>query len=77
MFSHVYIQEMPLKTISLTKRFPLFSVTTRFCREWAKTMISDASDNPVFLRQVIENYKLRVSREWFKYWLTSGVSLQR
>lgn len=38
-------------------------VTTRFCREWAKTMLSDAGDNPVFLRQVIENYKLRVNHD--------------
>lgn len=37
-----------------------FVVSTRFCREWAKTMLSEAVDNPVFLRQVIENYKLRV-----------------
>lgn len=38
-------------------------VTTRFCREWAKTMLSDTEDNPVFLRQVIENYKLRVNHD--------------
>ncbi|XP_020622715.1 protein Njmu-R1-like [Orbicella faveolata] len=38
-------------------------VSTRFCREWAKTMLSDAVDNPVFLRQVIENYKLRVNHD--------------
>ncbi|KAL9956888.1 hypothetical protein ACROYT_G038441 [Oculina patagonica] len=38
-------------------------VTTRFCREWAKTMLSDAVNNPVFLRQVIENYKLRVNHD--------------
>ncbi|RMX44437.1 hypothetical protein pdam_00010054 [Pocillopora damicornis] len=36
---------------------------TRFCREWAKTMLSEAVDNPVFLRQVIENYKLRVNHD--------------
>lgn len=38
-------------------------VTTRFCREWAKTMISGEVNNPVFLRQVIENYKLRVNHD--------------
>ncbi|CAH3039548.1 unnamed protein product [Pocillopora meandrina] len=38
-------------------------VSTRFCREWAKTMLSEAVDNPVFLRQVIENYKLRVNHD--------------
>ena len=47
----------------ITFFFLFFSVTTRFCREWAKTMLSDAGDNPVFLRQVIENYKLRVREE--------------
>lgn len=38
-------------------------VTTRFCREWAKTLLTDTEDNPVFLRQVIENYKLRVNHD--------------
>ncbi|XP_068673894.1 protein Njmu-R1-like [Montipora foliosa] len=38
-------------------------VTTRFCREWTKTMMSGEVDNPVFLRQVIENYKLRVNHD--------------
>ena len=47
--------------------FLFLSVTTRFCREWAKTMLSDAVDNPVFLRQVIENYKLRVCKERLHY----------
>ena len=27
-------------------------------------MMSGEVDNPVFLRQVIENYKLRVGKEW-------------
>ena len=30
-------------------------------------MLSDAVDNPVFLRQVIENYKLRVCKERLHY----------
>ena len=51
----------------ITFFFLFFSVTTRFCREWAKTMLSDAVDNPVFLRQVIENYKLRVCEERLDY----------
>ena len=36
------------------------SVTTQFCKEWSKTMLSGDVKNAVFLRQVIENYKLKV-----------------
>jgi hypothetical protein len=28
--------------------------------EWAKTMLSGDTNDPMFLREVIENYKLRV-----------------
>ncbi|XP_048576084.1 protein Njmu-R1 [Nematostella vectensis] len=37
--------------------------TTAFCKEWSETMQSGDTEDPVFLRQVIENYKLRVNHD--------------
>ncbi|XP_031560165.1 protein Njmu-R1-like [Actinia tenebrosa] len=36
---------------------------TSFCKEWAKTMLSGDTNDPMFLREVIENYKLRVNHD--------------
>ncbi|XP_028395611.1 protein Njmu-R1-like isoform X2 [Dendronephthya gigantea] len=33
------------------------------CNDWAKTMVEGEQDNPVFLRQVMENYKLKVIQD--------------
>ena len=30
------------------------------CHDWAKVMVDGDHDNPVFLKQVMENYKLKV-----------------
>ena len=35
--------------------------STKFCQDWANTMLSGDTNDPIFLREVIENYKLRVS----------------
>ncbi len=31
-----------------------------FCEDWARALVKGEKYNPVFLRQVIENYKLKV-----------------
>ena len=31
-----------------------------FCEDWARALVKGEKENPVFLRQVIENYKLKV-----------------
>jgi len=35
--------------------------STKFCKDWANTMLKGDISDPIFLREVVENYKLRVS----------------
>ncbi|KAK3728597.1 hypothetical protein QZH41_011674 [Actinostola sp. cb2023] len=37
--------------------------TTQFCKDWVNTMLSGDTSDPIFLREVIENYKLRVNHD--------------
>jgi hypothetical protein len=36
------------------------SGTNTFCEDWAKSMQEIDEDNPVYLKQIIENQKLKV-----------------
>ena len=40
---------------------PCVAECNQFCEEWASALMTGDADNPEFIRQVVENYRLKVT----------------